>query len=213
MPHDPNPDYYELLGVAPDATTAEIKAAYRDRAKAAHPDRGGSAGLFRLLRIAHDTLSDPARRVAYDRTRHDPGAAQDPLTTVPDLLGRPVAEAVAALALRGFVPHARTSFAVPATRQMAGLVIAQDPSPGTTAAVGASVALMVAAPGDRDGTSPGRPRTQPGRTTSQADATRPPGTGRQPAPSGGRRPLGSYLAVFLTVWALALAGTLALLHG
>jgi hypothetical protein len=62
-------DLYEILGVAPTATTDEIRAAYRARARAAHPDSGGSSGLFRMLRNAHDTLVDPDRRRAYDRRR------------------------------------------------------------------------------------------------------------------------------------------------
>lgn len=60
-------DYYELLGVPRDATTSEIRSAYRALAKAMHPDTGGTAGAFRLLREAYDTLADPDRRTAYDR--------------------------------------------------------------------------------------------------------------------------------------------------
>ncbi|MBW4716097.1 J domain-containing protein [Saccharothrix obliqua] len=60
-------DYYELLGVGRDASTAEIKSAYRSLAKVMHPDAGGSSVTFRMLQEAYDTLRDPTRRRDYDR--------------------------------------------------------------------------------------------------------------------------------------------------
>ncbi|WP_198943386.1 J domain-containing protein [Actinokineospora bangkokensis] len=60
-------DYYELLGVRRDASAAEVKSAYRALAKVMHPDAGGTAGTFRLLKSAYETLSDPDRRREYDR--------------------------------------------------------------------------------------------------------------------------------------------------
>jgi hypothetical protein len=60
-------DYYELLGVTRDASPEEIRSAYRALAKAMHPDAGGTAGAFRLLREAYETLADPLRRRDYDR--------------------------------------------------------------------------------------------------------------------------------------------------
>lgn len=59
--------YYDLLGVSRNASISEIKSAYRSRARALHPDFGGSPDAFHQLRLAYETLSDPTRRSAYDR--------------------------------------------------------------------------------------------------------------------------------------------------
>ncbi|AOS62095.1 J domain-containing protein [Actinoalloteichus hymeniacidonis] len=61
-------DHYELLGVRRGASASDIKTAYRQLAKTMHPDAGGSAGAFRLLTEAYETLYDPALRAEYDRT-------------------------------------------------------------------------------------------------------------------------------------------------
>ncbi|HIJ37903.1 MAG TPA: J domain-containing protein [Rhodospirillaceae bacterium] len=71
------PDLYEILGIARNADTASIKAAYRKLAKIRHPDAGGDPEAFRLLKLAHDILSDPARRALYDET----GQAPEPVNT------------------------------------------------------------------------------------------------------------------------------------
>ncbi|HWD81087.1 MAG TPA: DnaJ domain-containing protein [Kribbella sp.] len=61
-------DHYEVLNVERTASPAEIKSAYRKLALQVHPDQGGNAALFRLVQEAWNTLSDPAKRAAYDRS-------------------------------------------------------------------------------------------------------------------------------------------------
>ena len=60
--------HYEVLRVAVTATDKEIKVAYRRAARTAHPDHGGDAAAFRRVTAAYETLIDPSRRKAYDRS-------------------------------------------------------------------------------------------------------------------------------------------------
>lgn len=59
--------HYELLDLPVTATSEEIKKAYRRCSREVHPDRGGNAGMFRIIQMAYDTLVDPVRRAEYDR--------------------------------------------------------------------------------------------------------------------------------------------------
>ncbi|MGW5193091.1 J domain-containing protein [Kribbella sp. NPDC004138] len=68
-------DHYEVLNVERTASTAEIKSAYRKLVRQVHPDQGGNAALFRLVQDAWNTLSDPAKRAAYDRGLDRPAEA------------------------------------------------------------------------------------------------------------------------------------------
>jgi curved DNA-binding protein CbpA len=62
-------DLYGDLGVPRGADAAAIRRAYRRAAKHAHPDMpGGSGKRFALIKVAHDTLTDDARRRHYDET-------------------------------------------------------------------------------------------------------------------------------------------------
>lgn len=67
-------DFYIILGVAQDASTADIKRAYRRLARRYHPginpgDRAADA-MFQRISEAYDTLIDPGRRHAYDTGGH-----------------------------------------------------------------------------------------------------------------------------------------------
>lgn len=68
-------DLYEVLGVARDATTDQIKSAYRKLALNHHPDRnpGNSEAeqKFREAAEAYSVLSDPEKRSRYDRFGHE----------------------------------------------------------------------------------------------------------------------------------------------
>ena len=64
-------NHYATLGLDHRCTAAQIRAAYRLLAKVHHPDlNSGSPDAvtrFQALNVAHETLSDPAQRLAYDR--------------------------------------------------------------------------------------------------------------------------------------------------
>lgn len=63
-------NYYQILGVEPQAGPHTIKSAYRRLARRYHPDVAkGKDAQARFLEIqeAYDALSDPAKRREYDR--------------------------------------------------------------------------------------------------------------------------------------------------
>lgn len=65
-------DHYAILGVAANATLAEIKTAYRKMASQLHPDKNSSSDApakFRKVQEAYETLSEVDKRRAYDENR------------------------------------------------------------------------------------------------------------------------------------------------
>jgi len=65
-------EYYDLLGLQTDASSSEIRAAYRKKAREVHPDkvdksmREAAEEKFREISAAYQTLSDPNNRARYD---------------------------------------------------------------------------------------------------------------------------------------------------
>lgn len=59
-------DFYNILGVAKNASQDEIKKAYRKLAAKHHPDRGGDTAKFQQIEEAYRTLSDPQKKSEYD---------------------------------------------------------------------------------------------------------------------------------------------------
>ncbi|MEI6123180.1 MAG: J domain-containing protein [Bacteroidota bacterium] len=63
------PDYYKILEVPPDASQAEIKKAYKEKALLYHPDvfhHEKAIAVFQLVNEAYHTLADPNKRKRYD---------------------------------------------------------------------------------------------------------------------------------------------------
>jgi molecular chaperone DnaJ len=78
-------DFYEVLGVARDANSADIKKAFRQLALKFHPDRNpdnpAAEESFKECAEAYDVLGDDEKRARYDRFGHagfegGPGRAQ-----------------------------------------------------------------------------------------------------------------------------------------
>jgi molecular chaperone DnaJ len=75
MANDNQQDYYDILGVARDASADQIKSAYRKAALKWHPDRNPQNKVeaeenFRSASEAYSVLSDPQKRSTYDRYGH-----------------------------------------------------------------------------------------------------------------------------------------------
>lgn len=76
-------DYYKVLGVDPEADIEVIKAAYRAKAAARHPDRGGSHRQMLLVNEAWGVLSNPNSRRAYDEMRETSRRHEEARTVPP----------------------------------------------------------------------------------------------------------------------------------
>lgn len=77
-------NWYDVLGVRPDASPDEVRATYRLHARALHPDSRDPAlppaetdAALRLLNQAWEVVRDPVRRAAYDETLEESGVPAD----------------------------------------------------------------------------------------------------------------------------------------
>lgn len=67
-------DYYDILGISKNASTAEIKKAYRKKAIEFHPDKNPgdvkAEEMFKKAAEAYEVLSDPNKKARYDQYGH-----------------------------------------------------------------------------------------------------------------------------------------------
>jgi curved DNA-binding protein len=73
-------DYYKIMGVARDATDAQIKQAYRRLARKYHPDvskEKDAEAHFKEVGEAYEVLRSPEKRAAYDRLGSGPRPGED----------------------------------------------------------------------------------------------------------------------------------------
>lgn len=83
-------DYYDTLGVKPDASDAELKSAFRKLARKYHPDVSKEAGAedkFKAVNEAHEALKDADKRREYDALRARGYKPGDEFQPAPDFGG------------------------------------------------------------------------------------------------------------------------------
>ena len=85
-------DFYALLGIEPDADAVAVTRAYRERAKASHPDTVGdptAAARFQDVAAAYAVLGDRGLRREYDRVRAELRPAPPAAPSVPPRVAAP----------------------------------------------------------------------------------------------------------------------------
>ena len=75
-------DYWQVLGLEPGADAASLKRAFREQARRWHPDLNGNDAVaearFKQVNEAYAVLSDPRRRLAWERGEEGGGEAPPP---------------------------------------------------------------------------------------------------------------------------------------
>ncbi len=142
------PTWYDILGVEPDATPEQIKAAWRDSTDKFEPGSGGAR--FRMFNEAADVLLDPQKRRAYDAELADRAAPAEvvaapgeALVAAPEPVPETTSDTVPAAApATGLEPPTgnRLSAAVSALSSTFGLAIL-----GVLAAAAVILAVFLAA--------------------------------------------------------------------
>lgn len=150
------PTWYDILGVDPTASPAEIKAAWRNATDKFEPGTGASQ--FRLFNEAADVLLDPAKRAEYDAGLNSVDApaeaAPDPVAEPAETADTPVPEPQVETATPEppavEAPAVETSAVEPPAAEPAASELeapaaeASDyPEPDAAAAPGPSVRLIV----------------------------------------------------------------------
>jgi len=147
--------YYAILGIPRTATPAEIKRAFRRRARRLHPDVNPSPDAtrqFQELNNAYRVLSNRLRRARYDRAgsavimRRRPSPAPPP-TPAP----APARAPTRAPALRSALDLAwflAAFFAIPLGGPFALLLVAQADHSQSLAQIGASLLAIMLAGGE-----------------------------------------------------------------
>lgn len=118
--------HYDVLGVAPGASAAEVRAAYRQAARRHHPDRRGDADAMARVNEAWQVLGHPDRRRQYDLTLAEPVVQSSHRPTVrPEPASAPVVLPPARFPWRfmGVLALLGVAFVV------LGIVTASDPKP------------------------------------------------------------------------------------